>query len=355
MMALPPMNRNKRRKKKCIIVSIISVIIITAIIVAIHFYVQWVKSAPCNGIPGCQLIKTLGSGTFGDVYHVQISGAEPPDAALKVFKDVPGFPTPKEVLCKFEKDSLLEIANNEGRDRLKLQIGHVREDIPGVGCPRVMLEYIDGTNVESLDEFCGEPMSELVEFCRSMMVQINNNALVPMHNWDTYHGDIKTGNIVYDSNNKTFYLVDFGVTVSLTSLKKGEGIGAFWGGTLLFMGKDHVDIYWGLVPLQKILEDKKRVRRAERYSLAMSAITFIGQNCEEPEEPLCKLGKAVMAEWNQFPPNAARDFPNFSKKEIEAIMQPIWTLIRDGIAGRGRYSGRNQRLMEMFYRWEVHA
>ena len=356
---------NKKRKKKCIIVSIISLIIITAIIVAIHFYVQWddewVNNAPCSGIPGCQVIKTLGSGAFGDVYHVQVSGAEPPDAALKVFKDLGT--DPKERLCKWEKDSLLDIASHEADKGEKLQIGHVRKDIPGVDCPRLMLEYIDGTNVEKLTKFRGKPMSKLVEFGISMMEQIYNNVLQPMHNWDIYHGDIKSGNIVYNSNDESFHAVDFGLAVSVLKPREPRDPDhAFFGGTLLYVSKTHVGLLHKLKVNRRLNGDAVEdvlgaqpdsARRAEYYSLAMSAIHFIGQNCEDLDNRLCQLGKDVVTQWNQLPPNAVQEFVGYDKIEIERMMTPIWTLVRDAVKNYTFFRGPDRKFLQMLWDWRL--
>ena len=72
-------------------------------------------------------------------------------------------------------------------------------------------------------------------------------------------------------------------------------------------------------------------QRAEYYSLAMSAIHFIGQNCEDLDNRLCQLGKDVVTQWNQLPPNAVQEFVGYDKVEIEKMMTPIWTLVRDAV------------------------
>ena len=96
---------------------------------------------------------------------------------------------------------------------------------------------------------------------------------------------------------------------------------------------------------------------AERYSLAMSAIIFIGENCEEPGDKLCQLGKNVVATWNQLiasRPNACHEFVRWDAVKANTEMGPLWTLIREAVAGHGNFAGQNGRLMGMFHGWKVH-
>lgn len=352
-----PMTNNAERKKKRMLGAIVAVIILSAIILGIHFVGQAHRNNPCQGISGCQVIKTIGSGAFGDVYHVRISGADPQDAALKVFKnDQPG--QPNTFMCDIETLIMLEIAKHEKERGDKLQISHLREDIPGVESPRMLLEYIDGSDLMALEEFQRKPISELVDFSLSMMKQISEKVLDPMHLWGIYHGDIKLQNMMYTPNKQSFHLIDFGMAVSLSKLKgkKGPRVPNFWGGTLLYVSPDHLEIMAKIKrkepsELQDIPEVEQKAERADRYSLALTAIVFIGINCVEPTNALCELGKEVTAKAGEIPRNAHQDFVFMEVDETKALLEPIWDALRKKIdifrQNPDFYEGQDNSFMEI--------
>ena len=359
----PPSTCRMTRKKKCIIGTIVSVIIITAIVLGIYFGIRSnqnnqnnVDQGPCEGIPGCQVIKSLGSGSFGDVYHVQVSGANPPDAVLKVFKQQQGAPNGHTMMCELEKGSLLEVARRERETGRKLQVSHLRQDIAGVESPRMMTEYFAGYDLQKPGEFRGKPTSELVQLSLDMMDQISNHVLEDLHSGGIYHGDIKPGNIVYDPKAGKFYAIDFGLAVSVSKLQGPDvQYRYFEGGTLVFMSREHLEIMSrvdGGIPLQNILlNNPSMAKRAEHHSLAVSAITFIGENCDQPGEPLCALGKEVVAKWSQISQADQQEWHNLSHGRKQMVLRPIWDTVQKKVVDYKRrrrfYSGQDGRFMKL--------
>ena len=265
-----------------------------------------------RGINGCKPIKVIARGAFGKVHLVKMIDLEEhkQEAALKVFRD-------SDIMeCEREKAVLENIAMHEKYAGKELQIAYIRDDIKGVECPNLMLEYIDGfdLNDNTLKIY---PFSHLVNFVKNMMDQIGFGVLNDLHSMGIYHNDLKPANIMYNPSKKLFYLIDFGKAVPLSLLKQQEFRNTNFFTTLQFMSPWHLKLvndsryisdfeYISYCPwvFNKIynynISDNNKTRvyaaNADFYSLALTAIRVLGLHCKVHiiEEPLCVMAKRIV-------------------------------------------------------------
>ena len=170
-----------------------------------------------HGIYGCEEIKRISRGAFGDVYLVRMTQFEKhKKAALKVF-NAAADACFNVLSCEREKTVLRHIAIQEKMTGTRLQIAHIREDIHGVHCPNLMLEYIDGfdLNDEILSAY---PFEKLFHFVASMLKQIGDGVLSALHQMNIFHNDLKPANIMFSTIKQLFYLLDLGLSVPLALL-----------------------------------------------------------------------------------------------------------------------------------------
>ena len=312
---------------------------------------------------GCQQIRSISSGSYGQVHHVRMTNIRSPgnpEAALKVFKQGKDEKINK-LDCETERAILFEIAQHEASSGQRLQISHLRTEV-AVQPPLLMLEYISGSDL-TRSQFRGYSMSHLVGFVLSMMQQISSKVLKGLHSANIYHNDIKPGNILYDPSKRLFYLIDFGLAVPLSLLDRPEfHYQVFWT-TLPFMSPYHLQIMArSRVQRREQIgyriinssEMRRMAKSSDYYSLALTAITSIGKNClaVNQQDPLCEMGRKVVAMQNNFPLNAIQDFVAWDIQKIEKLLKPYWSVVKkEIIVFREKYPERNQQFMRLLDDW----
>ena len=167
-----------------------------------------------KGINGCEPIGIISNGAFGQVWLVRMNDIDHnQEAALKVF-----YSGDFMLECERERAILQHITMHGKRTGKPLQIAHIREDIEGVECPNLMLEYIHGfdLNHKVLKQYT---FSLLFGFVKHMIEQIGN-ILNHLHSMNIYHNDLKPANIMFHPDKHLFYLIDFGLAVPLSLLMR---------------------------------------------------------------------------------------------------------------------------------------
>ena len=265
-----------------------------------------------RGINGCQPIKVIAEGSYGKVHLVKMIDLEEQNqqAALKVFRDS------NKMECEREKAVLQNIAMHEKYAGKELQIAYIREDIKNVTCPNLMLEYIDGFDLNH-NILKTSTFPALVEFVKNMMDQIGFGVVNDLHSLGIYHNDLKPANIMYNPGKKLFYLIDFGKAVPLSLEKQREFQNTNFFTTLQYMSPWHLKLvnesryisdfeYISYCPwvFNKIynynISDNNKTRvfaaNADFYSLALTAIRVLGLHCKVHiiEEPLCVMAKRIV-------------------------------------------------------------
>ena len=302
-----------------------------------------------RGINGCQPIKVISEGAFGKVHLVKMIDLEEHNqqAALKVFGDR------DKMECEREKAVLENIAMHEKYAGKELQIAYIRDDIKGVECPNLMLEYIDGfdLNDNTLKIY---PFSHLVNFVKNMMDQIGFGVLNDLHSMGIYHNDLKPANIMFNPDKQLFYLIDFGKAVSLSLVKLREFQNANFFTTLQYMSPWHLKLvndsryvshwdYYSFTPFRYKKNCKYNISNnnktrvyaanADFYSLALTAIRVLGMHCNEHivEEPLCYMAKRIVAlQHRMFKEIDPRKFINGDIEKIDygGWFAPYWQKIQ---------------------------
>ena len=253
------------------------------------------------------------------------------DAALKVFETGKG-PKADTFECSAERRILHEVAVMEKEYDTRLQIAHWRHDIYGVECPKLMLEFIPGSNMEHIS-LRALPFSSLIGFVLTMMKQIDI-VLQSLHLFNIYHNDIKPANIIYDTEKNLFVLIDFGLAVPLSLLHRSKfrDIG-FWT-TITFMSPYHFD----LVKNRKgELCDDERTRKkaafADYYSLGLTAIRLIGRNCVRKYTiySLCVMARTIMDVQQNYTKQDEIEYPEWSMERIRQKLMPFWCVVQQQV------------------------
>ena len=287
-----------------------------------------------EGINGCQLIKRIGKGTYGEVYHVRMQNQE---GALKVFRSGPS----NKFECETERCILREIALFEHQNNKKLQTSHLLLGIQAIECPNLMMEYIKGYDLTKINRI-GFTFSTFIDFMLSMMKQIEST-LNELHSVNLYHNDIKPGNIIYNPDQKLFSLIDFGLAVPLSlsghwQFRKMN----FWT-TLPFMSPFHLEIIENIKLRGSMVNDentRKKARFADFYSLAITAVTIVSNNCFE-NEALCLMAKRIERRQRLFVSRDAAGFTKWSVFEAKSKMMPYWRTVQDAVYEEYRKSHSN--------------
>lgn len=328
-----------------------------------------------EGIPEFQQIRALSSGSFGQVHHVRMTNIWSPgnpDAALKVFNQGEEERVNK-LDCKTETAMLRVIADYEASSGQKLQISHLRTDIPSYPLA-IFLEYIPGSDLSG-SRFRGYSMSRLVAFLQSMMHQISGEALKGLHSANIYHGDIKPANILYDSSKEMFFLIDFGLAIPLSLLDRPEFRRQSFFTTLPFTGPQHLEIMnrsrvsqeWGRRSGVLYYGDqsyhhtdnsdmRRMAKNAEYYSLALSTLRILGRNCAADEDPLCEMGRRVRKLQDDIPSDAIQEHVFWTTQKIEELLRPYWAAVEKEVrAFREKYPERDTEFMQLLNDWLLPA
>ena len=289
-----------------------------------------------EGIYGCEEIKTLSTGSFGIVYLIRMTEFEQnKKAALKVFNSVGGDAYFNKLNCERERTVLRHIAVNEKINDKKLQIAHIREDIHGVYCPNLMLEYIDGYDLRS-KQLSVLTFGHLLDFVQSMMDQIGK-VLDDLHAMNIYHNDLKPANIMYAPYTKLFYLIDFGLAVPMPLLHHNapefNKTTTNFFTTLSFMSPWHFILIDGSTysPLQNDNVTRSMAIKADFYSFALSVIEIIGTNCRA-SDALCYMCRRIVSlQGYSFNRTDEQAFIHWDMKKIASKLEPYWRRINERI------------------------
>ena len=275
----------------------------------------------CDGFPVCQLIDfydqrsafipnwkgLISKGGNGKVYRV---GTANKDAVIKVF-DQAEDPQDDTYDCAYERAMLELIAWYETNrwNGETLQISHIRNDYPEVVPHQLMLEYKAGKDLTKAD-FGDSSMPKLVDIMHSMMQQISDNVLEGLHSVNIYHNDIKPANILSvpgteSSVDPMFYLIDFGHAVDGYAVDDPQVQDRWKWSTFNYVSPYLFEILTGTrMREEEIFEAAKK---ADYYSLALTAIDCIKRHCDRHEvddkDPLCKMARelvALQAHWGKL-------------------------------------------------------
>ena len=282
------------------------------------------------GINRCKVIKLISKGAFGKVYLVKmVDFIENQEAALKFFNagDV-------NFECEREKSILQHITVHENVRGTKLQIAHIRDDVKGVRCPNLMLEHIDGfdLNHDFLKQYA---FSTLVEFVKNMMKQIGFCVLNDLHSMNIYHNDLKPTNIMFNTKERLFYLIDFGLAVPLSLLNQTEFSRANFFTTLQFMSPWHIKlvnrsrIEYNMSYMTNDADTKSNAAKADFWSFGLTIIRTLGMHCHG-RDALCLMSQNIVSlQNNYFEREQEQGFIHWNIEEIKNILTPYWTSIRD--------------------------
>ena len=299
-------------------------------------------------------------GSFTRVYIIPLLPSNH-KIALKVFTN--GSSQRNELFeCLREKRLLNEIAKHERYAGKELQIAHVKDDIYGIQCPVLQLEVIDGCDLSFPSKLPSFGMSKLLSFVKMMMNQIGlgvNGTLNQLHAMNIYHNDIKPANIMYSAQKKLFYLIDFGRSIPLSLLHLAEFDDANALTTLQVMSPYHFYLLrqsrqissTGLVTYRLFNDEATRTmaRLSDFYSLGMTALFFVANNCHQNEEDFCFMTKSILAYANSH-------FSQCYLQNLEAIcqqMMPYWRTIQDALLAYDmlQCSKQNQAMMRKLKNW----
>ena len=290
-----------------------------------------------QGINGCHAINTLASGSFGQVYLVRMpylkTECHKQEAALKVFSagDV-------NFECEREQAVLEYIAMHERQRKKALQIAHIRDDIQGVSCPNLMLEYIYGfdLNHSILKNY---EFAVLVRFAEHMMHEIGFGVLNSLHSMNIYHNDLKPANIMFHTGKQLFYLIDFGVAVPLTLLNRPEFRYAMFFTTLSFMSPWHLRLvrrqsryFIDAEHKMSVLnsnETRELAANADFWSFGLTVLRVLGMHCNG-NYSLCLMSKQIVAlQDSYFDAAEERAFVHWDLGDIERMLLPFWARIQE--------------------------
>ena len=284
-----------------------------------------------NGINGCQEVKSISQGGYGKVYLVKMIDLEQnQQAALKDFHY-------NEFECEKEKGILQIIATGEKIKGKTLQIAHVREDIEGVECPNLMLEYIPGFDLDHrlLHQY---EFPILLNFVKHLMNQIGYGVLQELHSMNIYHNDLKPNNIMFDPSRQKFYLVDFGLAVPLSLLNQWKFHRANFFTTINFMSPWHLRIlnessYDPEIKSNHNVLNNKETRsyaqKADYYSLGLTIIRILGRFCRGTE-PLCAMTKWIYSiQQTHFETIEDRAFGRMDVAALARLYSPYWQRINE--------------------------
>ena len=291
-----------------------------------------------EGINGCLPIKGIASGGYGKVYLVKMINMHPnQETALKVFD---AFDAKNNLFeCEREKAILQHIAVHETEIGKKYQIAHVRDDIKGVRCPNLMLQYVNGFDLTEnlLNKRAFSSLDSLIAFIKSLMEQIGVGVLGSLHSMNIYHNDLKPANIMFDPHKQLFYLIDFGLAVPLSLLKHAEFIRSNFFTTLQYMSPWHLKL---ILQSRYILDGRVRydilsnnnqtrsyAANADFYSFALAVIRILGRHCHG-NDSLCGMAKRIVSfQKDYFIDTDERGFAKWDIEALEKKFNPYWRRI----------------------------
>ena len=296
-------------------------------------------SSVFQGINECQLVNRIASGGFGVVYMVKMINLDQnQEAALKVFSSF-GVKRNKYD-CEREKLVLKYIAVHERNLRKELNIAHIRTDIDGISCPNLMIEYIHGFDLSDdvLEQYS---FPALIDFVKHLMNEIGFGVLNDLHSMGIYHNDLKPNNIMFDTDNELFYLIDFGLALSLELLSRSPQQNAKYLTTLRFNSPWHLKIvrqsqYRSYGCYRYKIQDGNATRlyaaNADFYSFGLTIIRIIGKHCRG-NDPLCSMAQRIlMLQEHYFARVDTDDFVSFEITELERIFVGYWQRVHDLLA-----------------------
>ena len=307
-------------------------------------------SSSFQNIPGCELIKPIGKGTYGEVYHVRLQDKE---AVLKVFKG--GNAMQNKIEYETEQTILREIALHEHANGKKLQISHLMPGIQGDHAPNLVLEYIQGYDLTKLNPIRFRTFASLTEYILSMMKQMEH-VLDGLHAMNIYHNDIKPANILCDSEHKLFHLIDFGLAVPLSLLHLSHFRQVKFWTTLPFMSPFHLEIIEKIKMHGSMQNDdntRQKAKFADFYSLGVTAITILANNCFG-NDALCLMAKRIERRQRLFSREDTMGFVHWTVQMTKSKMMPYWRTIQDTVReayGKKQANENDAELVRLLAKW----
>ena len=101
----------------------------------------------------------------------------------------------------------------------------------------------------------------------------------------------------------------------------------------------------------KIVNDERtrfNANFSDFYSLGITALSVIGQNCREPADALCQVGKEVVTMHREFPHDAQAAFTEWDPAQVKTLLLPYWRKVQQLITEyRDKYPTTNTDLMQL--------
>ena len=161
-------------------------------------------------IPGITVEALVGKGAHAAVYRVRRDGRS---FALKVPKQLSA--TDESAQQNFVREAAaLALTRHESLPDIH-EVGVIK------GVPYLILEYVQGMNLQTLIEPSGLTEAEVVRLGNEIA-----GALVEFHDAGLLHRDIKPSNLMR-ANDATFKLLDYGLATGLRQERDGEFAGTF--------------------------------------------------------------------------------------------------------------------------------
>ncbi|MFF1629952.1 serine/threonine-protein kinase [Streptomyces sp. NPDC058272] len=156
------------------------------------------------------LIRTLGTGGFGQVWHARDEDLNV-DVALKQVH-LPGPVTPEEQRQRIAR--AVREAQHAARLRDHPNIVTVHDAFEHDGSPWIVMQYVDGRSLaEEVRQHGRRPIDQVTRIAEAVL-----SALDAAHKADIVHRDVKPANVLLASDGQVL-LTDFGIAVAPTDVR----------------------------------------------------------------------------------------------------------------------------------------
>jgi len=156
------------------------------------------------------LIRTLGTGGFGQVWHARDEGLNV-DVALKQVR-LPGPVTPAEQRQRIAR--AVREAQHAAQLRDHPNIVTVHDAFEYDGSPWIVMQYVDGHSLaDELRQHGRRPIDQVTRIAEAVL-----SALDAAHKADIVHRDVKPANVLLAADGQVL-LTDFGIAVAPTDVR----------------------------------------------------------------------------------------------------------------------------------------
>ena len=185
----------------------------------------FVTLGPSTVVDRFQILKELGEGGMGTVYHARDT-SDDSEVALKVL--APNHVRKKNILARFRQEAELQ---TKLRHRNVVQ---VHELVQQSVIHAIVMEYVDGVTLESkIHEQTGPMRPSLI---KEIMLPVLD-AVGYAHSQNVVHRDLKPSNIMLTSIDETPKVTDFGIAKALTDGSVATATGSQLG-TVYYMSPE---------------------------------------------------------------------------------------------------------------------